>query len=73
MANHHFDTQLETAVTYTFSMENTPLYEGVFSVIEGCWGTVQITKVLESPHAKYYHIGDSFEIKVAMYTIQKVG
>ncbi|MCS7076292.1 MAG: hypothetical protein NZ455_06270 [Bacteroidia bacterium] len=53
-------------------MGNTPLYEGIFTEIKGCWGTVQVTKVLDGPDAKYYRIGDRFEIKISMYAIKPV-
>lgn len=70
MANHQFETNLEVDKIYEFSLSNTPLYQGKFKEIKGCWGTVEVVQVLESPDAKYYKIGDAFEIKIAMYTIK---
>lgn len=70
MANHQFETDLSTDTIYEFRMDNIALYHGKFKEIKGCWGTVEITKVLDSPDAKYYKIGDTFEIKIAMYNIK---
>jgi hypothetical protein len=72
MANHHFETDLDTNTIYEFCMDNSALYHGKFKEIKGCWGTVEVVRVLDSPDAKYYRIGDSFEIKIAMYDIKAV-
>jgi len=72
MANHEFETKLELDKTYQFSLDNTTLYHAKFIEIKGCWGTVQITHVSDSSDAKYYKIGDTFEIKIAMYGIKPV-
>jgi len=72
MANHEFETSLEINKIYQFALDNTPLYLGKFKEIKGCWGTVEVNQVLNSPDAKYYKVGDTFEIKIAMYTIKPV-
>lgn len=72
MANHEFETKFETDTIYEFSLDKLTLYQAKFKEIKGCWGTVQITKVLDSPDAKYYKTGDTFEIKIAMYDIKPV-
>lgn len=72
MANHHFETHLNTDTLYEFGMDSTPLYQGKFKEIKGCWGTVEVVQVLDGPDAKYYKIGDTFEIKIAMYNIKPV-
>lgn len=72
MANHEFETSLDIDTIYQFSLDKTALYQGRFKEIKGCWGTVEITQVLDSPDAKYYKVGDSFEIKIAMYDIKPV-
>ncbi|MCS7027826.1 MAG: hypothetical protein NZ519_03585 [Bacteroidia bacterium] len=72
MANHTFETEWELNKTYRFALGGTPLYEGKFKEIKGCWGTVEVTRVLEGPDAKYYRVGDTFEIKIALYSIVPV-
>lgn len=72
MANHEFETSLDTNTLYEFSLDNIPLYQGKFKEITGCWGKVEVTQVLDGPDAKYYKIGDTFEVKIAMYSIKPV-
>lgn len=76
MKIEHPKVSLESFVpnaTYRLSMNGKALYTAkVVKFHGGCWATVRVVECLYPDFSNSYLPGTEFEIKVAMYNIERV-
>ena len=61
----------ETGKTYTFRLNDVPLYDATITKAEGCWATITVVRPLPGKFEKQYHAGQQFDVKVAYYDLEE--
>ena len=67
------NNEIRIGEKYRIAHKGMELYDAELTNYDGgCWGTVKVENILDSPNKKVYKEGQSFDIKVAMYEFFEV-
>ena len=61
----------EIGKTYTFRLNDVPLYNATIDKAEGCWATITVVRPLPGKFEKQYRPGQQFDVKVAYYELEE--
>ena len=73
MRQHTTSTTMQPKIgkTYTFRLNDMPLYDATVEKAEGCWATITVVQPLPGKFEHQYHPGQQFDVKVAYYDIEE--